>query len=324
MNQNILITGGTGTFGRAFARYALEAGCQRICIFSRGEHAQALMREEFCATDQDKFRWFIGDVRDQDRLQEAMNGVGLVVHAAALKRVEVGEYSPLEMARTNVDGAINVIQAATRAPVGALGRTVVALSTDKASAPLNAYGASKLMAEKLFMAANHMYGEHGPRFCVTRYGNVAGSQGSVIPIWRRMQDAGAAVRMSDPFATRFWMDLPDAVALVALVAQLGGRGVLAVPNLRSYNVGDLLRAMEITHFTVPGLGNGEKMHETMVSQDEAPEFIAWRDLYLRPFNRMEWADARDTTGSMPATGLNSYHANRLTVDELRVKLKGIP
>lgn len=322
-HQSVLITGGSGSFGRAFARYCLEAGAQRICIYSRGEHAQALMREEIGASDQDKFRWFIGDVRDAERLEQAMAGVTLVVHAAALKRVEVGEYNPIEMARTNIIGAINIIQGANRAARHAPGHLqVVALSTDKASAPLNAYGASKLMAEKLFLAANHMFGERGPAFSVTRYGNVAGSQGSVIPTWRRAKEAGVKARLSDPFATRFWMTLKEAVELVAWTATEGPR-ILVVPKLPAYKMGDLIRAMGIEHFTVPGLGTGEKLHETMVSQDEAPEFLSLEDhLLIRPHDGIAWRQHPRVTAA-PAQGLNSYHAPQLTVQDLREKLKGI-
>ena len=175
--MNILITGGSGSFGNAYINYLLSRATikDRICIYSRDEWKQAQMRMAF--NNDDRLRFFIGDVRDKDRLKTAMEKIDVVIHAAALKRVEVCEYDSVEVTKTNVIGAINVIEAAHDRGV----KKVVALSTDKAVAPVNAYGASKLLAEKLFLAANHTYGEHGPHFCVVRYGNVWKSRGSVVP-----------------------------------------------------------------------------------------------------------------------------------------------
>lgn len=254
--RSALVTGGSGFFGRAFVHKALALGCERVCIYSRGEYAQHLMREEF--GHDARLRFFIGDVRDPDRLRRAMDGVELVVHAAALKRVEVGEYDSVEMARTNVYGAMNVIKAAHEAGV----QKVVALSTDKAFHPVNAYGATKLVAEKLFLAANNDRGANGPIFAVTRYGNVAGSTGSVIPIWRGARARGETVTVRHPEATRFWMTKDEAVDLVVTTAQGMRGGELVVPELPAYRLADLAEAMDVC-YRVTGLLPGEKLHESM-------------------------------------------------------------
>jgi FlaA1/EpsC-like NDP-sugar epimerase len=273
MYKSILITGGTGFFGQAFVRAALAQNLSpRICIFSRDEYKQALMRAAL--GDDPRLRWFVGDVRDRDRLRRAMEGVDLVIHAAALKRVEVGEYNPTEMVKTNVMGSMNVIEAAIDAGVA----RVVALSTDKACEPSNAYGASKLMLEKLFLAANNMSGAGGTRFAACRYGNVAGSTGSVIPNWRAAGDK--VVTLTDPDATRFYMTINHAVRMVLGVAKSMKGGELKIPNLPAYRLGDLAEAMGVK-VRVVGLGAGEKKHESMVS------------------------------------GETSEHARRMTVDELR-------
>jgi UDP-N-acetylglucosamine 4,6-dehydratase len=267
--QSILLSGGTGTFGRAFARHVLVNGfTDRLCVFSRGEHAQADLRAEL--GNDERLRFFIGDVRDRDRLRRAMEGCALVVHAAALKRIEVCEYCPAEVVKTNVDGAVNVIEAATDAGVS----RVVALSTDKADSPRNAYGASKLLAEKLFLAANAGRGASGPLFAVTRYGNIAGSAGSVIPKWRAMIAAGAkTVPVTDPDATRYWMKIEEAVDLVLQTAASMRGGELAIPDwLPAYRLGDLAEAMGVK-MQVIGLPPFEKRHESMregLTSDTAP------------------------------------------------------
>lgn len=254
--KSILITGGSGYFGRGFVRKALDMGVERICIFSRGEYAQALMRQEF--GDEPRLRFFIGDVRDQARLIRAMHGVDLVVHAAALKRVEVGQYNPTEMVMTNVIGAMNLIEAAMTVGVP----KVVALSSDKAFEPANAYGCSKAMAETLFLAANNTAGANGPKFACVRYGNVAGSTGSVIPTWRRELEQARPVRLTHPGATRFWMTRDEAVDLVIRTAEGMEGGELAIPRLPAYCLADLAKAMGVD-FHITGLGDGEKLHESM-------------------------------------------------------------
>ena len=265
--RSILVTGGSGTFGRAFVRRALDTW-DRVCVFSRGEHTQAEMRAEF--GQDDRLRFFIGCVRDRDRLTRAMRGVDCVVHAAALKRIEVCEYDPIEVVQTNVGGAANVIAAATDAGV----RRVVALSTDKACDPVNAYGASKLLAERVFLAANNARGADGPRFAVTRYGNIAGSNGSVIPRWRAMIGAGATtVPATDPEATRFWMTIEEAVTLVTDTIERMRGGELVIPEcLPAYRLGDLAEAMGVRMHII-GMPAYEKRHEAMragLTSDAAP------------------------------------------------------
>lgn len=263
--KSVLVTGGSGYFGRGFVRAALGSHVQRVCVYSRDEAKHAHMREEI---NDPRVRYFVGDVRDFDRLDWAMESCDVVVHAAALKRVEVGEYDAEEMVKTNVVGAMNVIQAARKRPAsGTLEqRCVVALSTDKAFEPVNAYGASKLLAEKLFLAANNARGVHGPRFAVTRYGNVAGSTGSVIPVWRAAMAAGRQVRISNGSATRFWMTLDEAVDLVGRTIATMRGGELVTPDLPAYELRDLATAMGVykgSWITGDGLGPGEKLHEGM-------------------------------------------------------------
>lgn len=264
---NILITGGTGSFGRAFVRRAIADDVRRICVFSRGEHAQAEMRDEL---DDERIRWFIGDVRDRDRLVRAMEGVDLVIHAAALKRIEVGAYNPIEMVKTNVLGAMNVIEAATDAGVS----KVVSLSTDKAYQPISPYGQTKALMEGLMLAANNCRSRNGPIFSVTRYGNIAGSAGSVIPKWRGMIASGAKkVPVTDPDATRFWMTIDEAVDLVLNTVRYMKGGELAIPTwLPAYRLGDLAQALGV-EMEVTGLPGWEKKHEGMqdgLTSDVAP------------------------------------------------------
>lgn len=255
--QNYLITGGTGTFGRAFAKRLLDTNAsERICILSRGEHHQAAMRAEF--GDDPRLRFFIGDVRDRDRLKRAMMGVDVVVHAAALKRIEAAVYNPIEVTRTNVDGAINVIEAAQDAGV----KKVVALSTDKAFEPKSVYGFTKALAESIFLAANNMVAAYGPRFAVCRYGNVWASSGSVVPTWRMLIEAGAkAVPVTDPGCTRFFMELSEAVDLVLDTIERMPTEI-AIPALPAYRLGDLAEAMGVM-MDIRGLPDFEKRHEGM-------------------------------------------------------------
>lgn len=276
--SSILITGGTGSFGRAFVEALLNVEMyDRICIYSRDEYKQSLMQ-----TGDERLRFFVGDVRDYQRLRRAMQGVDVVVHAAALKRIEVGKYNPDEMVKTNILGAMNVIEAAHEAGV----KKVVGLSTDKAYQPISPYGQSKALAESLFLAADDMYG-HTTRFAVTRYGNVAGSTGSVIPRWRaELQKDEPAIQITDPDCTRFWMSMAEAVDLVfsTIVSMEGGE--LNIPrSLPAYQLRDLATAMDIPVYDLIGLPDWEKKHECM---DD---------------------------------GLCSNTARRMTVDELREALR---
>jgi FlaA1/EpsC-like NDP-sugar epimerase len=266
----MLITGGTGSFGQAFVKRLLDDGKhERICIYSRDEYKQALMREKF--NDDQRLRFLIGDVRDRDRLRRAMEGVEVVIHAAALKRIETCFYNPSEMVQTNVIGSMNVIEAAHDAKV----KKVIALSTDKAFQPVSAYGYSKGLAEGLFLAANYARGKCGPMFAVTRYGNVSGSTGSVIPKWRELiSQAGndfPCVPVTDPECTRFWMTLEESVDLVMDTIKTMRGGELNIPTLPAYRIGDLAAAMR-TDIEVIGLPDFEKRHESMAegnSSDKA-------------------------------------------------------
>lgn len=257
--NSVLITGGSGSFGNAFVRHLLKNDLsERVCIFSRGEHRQAQMRSDL--KNDPRLRFFVGDVRDRDRLRRAMEGVDIVIHAAALKRIEVGELNPIEMARTNVDGAINVIEAASDAQV----KKVVALSTDKACNPVSTYGASKMMAEKLFLSANNTRGRDGPIFAVVRYGNIANSEGSVIPKWRALIAQGhQVVPTTDPECTRYFMFLDEAVDLVWKTVTTMQGGELAIPELPAYRLGDLATAMDVG-MEITGLASHEKLAEEMI------------------------------------------------------------
>ena len=257
--MQVLITGGSGFFGQAMTKRLLaEPGVERICIYSRGEYAQAMMRQG--TPDQDgKLRFFVGDVRDRDRLRRAMEGVDVVIHGAALKRIEVGFYDPSEMVKTNVLGAMNVIEAAHDAGV----QKVVALSSDKAFEPVSAYGQSKALAETLFLAANNARGKSGPRFSCVRYGNVSGSTGSVIPKWRQLINTGKiVVPVTDPECTRFWMTADEATALVWDTINTMYGGELNIPTLPAYRLGDLAEAMGVA-MDISGLPEWEKRHEGM-------------------------------------------------------------
>lgn len=260
-NAVILLTGGTGTFGRAFTRRALELGAQKIRIFSRGEHAQAEMREEF--EDDQRLRWFIGDVRDRDRLKKAMRGAYIVVHAAALKRVEVGYYNPTEMVRTNIEGTINVVETACSS---ALNLQALYISSDKAFQPVSPYGYSKAMGESIVAAAIEATTRRTPKFGMVRYGNIAGSNGSVIPKWRKIIASGSGtVPVTDPDCTRFWMTIDQAVDLVINTLDrenFGHEPYPIIPELPAYKLGDLAKAMRVDTKII-GLPPYEKKHESM-------------------------------------------------------------
>ena len=261
--MNILITGGAGFFGRHYVRavlseYFITHGRlelpEKVCIYSRGEHSQAEFRSEL--GDDARCRWFIGDVRDRDRLRRAFEGIDLVVHAAALKRIEVGYYNPLEMKKTNIDGSSNVIEAAIDSGVG----RVVALSSDKAFQPVSPYGASKALAESLFLSANNMTTR--TKFSVCRYGNVWGSTGSIVPIWRRLIKEGVKeLPVTDPDCTRFFMTIKEAVQLV-MDTSGAMPGDVMIPDLPAYRIGDLAEAFGLP-MKVTGLNHWEKKHEGM-------------------------------------------------------------
>ncbi len=255
-SRGVLITGGTGFLAKGLVRKLLAEGCPRICVYSRGEFAQARMRREF--NDEPRLRWFIGDVRDRDRLEIAVDGVGAVIHAAALKRIEVGASNPGEMVKTNVTGSQNVIEACRRHGVA----RVLLVSSDKAFEPISPYGQTKALAESLFLSANEAY-PSGPRFAVVRYGNVFGSTGSVFPLWREMIAYGAqSVPVTSPDATRFFMRLEEAVALVTDTLRMMVGGEVNVPTLPAYRVADLVEALDVG-MRIVGMNKWEKLHESM-------------------------------------------------------------
>lgn len=254
--RNVLITGGSGSFGTAFVKRLLrDSLAERICIYSRGEHRQAAMRQAL--KDDGRLRFLIGDVRDKDRLKQAMRGVDTVIHAAALKRIEVGQYNPTELVRTNVLGTINAVEAAVETQV----TDFVLVSTDKAWQPISPYGHSKAIAENIVLGANDMHGSHGPEFSVVRYGNVWLSQGSVVPTWRDLIRAGVSkVPVTDPECTRFFMRMDEAVQFV--ISSIGWPGRHIPDWLPAYRLGDLVEAMGTESF-VMGLPEWEKRHEGM-------------------------------------------------------------
>jgi UDP-N-acetylglucosamine 4,6-dehydratase len=256
--KSILITGGSGTFGTAFVKHLLSLPTpRRIVVYSRGEHRQAEMARDL-PDPNNRLRFLIGDIRDRDRLRRAMEDIDTVIHAAALKRIEVGFYNPIEVKKTNIDGAVNVIEAATDAGVG----RVVALSTDKAYQPISPYGTSKAFAESLFLAANNTKGWHGPIFSICRYGNIWASTGSVVPLWRSILKTSDTVPVTDPECTRFFMRMSEAVDLVLATASSMKGGEIAIPTLPAYRLGDLAEAMG-AKMNILGLPAYEKRHESM-------------------------------------------------------------
>ena len=262
--SSILVTGGTGSFGKAFIGHVLDRlSPEKVVVFSRDELKQYEARAHF--KDDPRMRWFIGDVRDQQRLYRALHGIDYVVHAAALKQVDTGEYNPFEFIKTNVLGSQNVVEAAIDAGV----KKVVALSTDKASSPINLYGATKLTADKIFILGNNYAANYDTRFSVVRYGNVTGSRGSIIPKWRELHAAGKPLPVTDLRCTRFLITLPQAVEMVVDSFDLMQGGELLVPHIPSHKVIDLAEAVAPgAALKDVGLRPGEKLHEEMISPDE--------------------------------------------------------
>jgi len=268
----VLITGGSGSFGQAFTEFLLTTKIEKVVIYSRGEHAQEEMQRRF---QDERLRFFIGDIRDRKRLELAMHGIDTVVHAAALKIVPIAEYNPTECIATNIGGAENVVMAAISSGVS----RVIALSTDKAVNPINLYGASKLAAEKVFTAANNLSAGRC-KFSVVRYGNVAGSRGSVLPLFRNLIKQGCkALPLTDDRMTRFWITMKQAIALVSLAHEkMKGREVF-IPKIPSIRILDLISAMGMDHVHV-GIRPGEKIHEVLISEDEARNAIAYQDHFI--------------------------------------------
>ena len=303
---SVLVTGGTGSFGRAFVRRLLtDFSPDRVIVYSRDELKQSEMAHDLPLDRHPALRYFIGDVRDANRLEMAMRGVDVVVHAAALKQVPAAEYNPMECINTNVIGAENVMQAAIRSGVA----KVIALSTDKAANPINLYGASKLASDKIFVAANNLSGTLGCRFSVVRYGNVIGSRGSVVPLFRRLIGEGAdSLPITDERMTRFWITLEQGVSFVlsSLAAMQGGE--LFVPKIPSMRIADMARAMApglAQH--VVGIRPGEKLHEVMVPMDDARTTVELDDRYIILPSHSFWTDEGfKIAGASPVAETFSY------------------
>jgi len=277
--KSVLVTGGTGSFGRKFVEAMLGSfKPARLVVFSRDEHKQDEMAQQF---NQDCMRYFLGDVRDAERLVQAMRGIEYVIHAAALKQVPAAEYNPMECIRTNVNGAENVIRAALANNV----QQVIALSTDKAANPINLYGASKLVSDKLFVAANNIAGSQPTRFSVVRYGNVVGSRGSVVPYFRKLIAEGAgALPITHADMTRFWITLQQGIDFVVRSFERMQGGEIFVPKVPSIRVTDLARAMapNLPHKII-GIRPGEKLHEVMCPSDDSHLTLEFDDHYvIRP------------------------------------------
>lgn len=275
-DKTILITGGTGSFGRQCVKTLLDRYSPRkIIVFSRDELKQYEMQQVF---DESCMRYFIGDVRDKDRLLQACRGVDFIIHAAALKQVPAAEYNPMECIKTNIDGAENVIQAAIANRV----EKVIALSTDKAAGPVNLYGATKLVSDKLFVAANNMVGAEAPRFSVVRYGNVVGSRGSVVPLFKKMVVEGAVeLPITDPGMTRFWITLQQGVDLVISSFERMFGGEIFLPKIPSVHITDVAKAIapNLPHKYI-GTRPGEKLHEQMVPIDDCCRVVEFHDHYV--------------------------------------------
>lgn len=269
----VLVTGGTGSFGKKFIGKALTLGVKKIIVFSRDELKQYEMKQEF---QDERIRFFIGDVRDKDRLYRAFDGVDIVIHAAAMKHVDACEYNPFEAVKTNIHGAQNIIEAAIDRGV----EKVIALSTDKACSPVNLYGATKLASDKLFVAANAYVGEKKTRFAVVRYGNVVGSRGSVVPFFKKIKDTGK-LPITDERMTRFWITLDQGVQFVLdnLGRMYGGE--IFVPKIPSMKVTDLAKAIAPEcEIEVIGIRPGEKLHEAMIMEDDARHTLEFDGYYV--------------------------------------------
>lgn len=317
--SSILITGGTGSFGKAFIRNALDTfEPARIVIYSRDELKQYEARQLF--NNDSRLRWFIGDIRDQHRLKRAMHNVDYVVHAAALKQVDTAEYNPFEYVQTNIIGSQNVVEASIDAGV----KKIVALSTDKASSPLNLYGATKLAADKLFQSANHYAAGYETRFSVVRYGNVMGSRGSVIPFFAKLAAEGKPLPITDRRMTRFWITLPHAVQFVVDSFDLMTGGELYVPRIPSMKIMDLVEAIAPgSETTEIGIRPGEKLHEEMISQDDSRRTLLLDNRYVVLPTIAEWGFT-PPTGEAVADGF-AYRSDSndqwLSVEELRAMIE---
>jgi UDP-N-acetylglucosamine 4,6-dehydratase (inverting) len=312
-NKTILLTGGTGSFGNKFTEMILKNNPRSLRIYSRGEYNQYIMDQKF---KDENIRFLIGDVRDRDRLYRAMNGVDIVVHAAALKQVPACEYNPIEAVRTNIDGAINIIDAAIDNSV----EKVMAISTDKAVHPVNLYGATKMVAEKLFIQGNTYTGKRKTRFSCVRYGNVIGSRGSVIPLFKEQKKKGV-LTITDERMTRFWLTLDQGVNFVLNSIERMQGGEIFIPKIPSMNMVDLAEAIapEAKKEFV-GIRPGEKLHEIMITEDEARHAKEFSDYFIIEPEFAFWDKENDVDGKYLPEGYrysSEINDRWLTKEELK-------
>jgi UDP-N-acetylglucosamine 4,6-dehydratase len=317
-DKTVLVTGGTGSFGQKAIEVMLDKyKLSRLVVFSRDELKQFEMQRRFPEAKYTEIRYFIGDVRDRDRLYRAFDGVDVVIHAAAMKQVPACEYNPMEAIRTNIMGAANVIDAAIDRSVG----RVLALSTDKAANPINLYGATKLASDKLFVAANNYAGEHPTRFSVVRYGNVVGSRGSVIPIFIGARERGV-LSITDPRMTRFWITLDQGVEFVMRRLESMRGGEVFVPKIPSMNIVDVAKALAPDcEINVTGIRAGEKLHETMVTADDARNTLEYDDRFEILPSAARWSESQSAPdGGKPCPEGFQYRSDQndvwLSAEEL--------
>lgn len=318
--RTILVTGGTGSFGRKFINKVLQSEVKKVIVFSRDELKQYEMAREY---PDPRLRFFIGDVRDKERLYRAFDGVDYVVHAAAMKQVPACEYNPFEAIKTNIYGAQNVIEAAIDRGV----KKVIALSTDKAAAPINLYGATKLASDKLFVAANSYVGQKQTRFAVVRYGNVVGSRGSVVPLFKKMAIQGKKLPITDVRMTRFWITLEQGVQFVLDSLERMHGGEIFIPKIPSMKVVDLARAIAPqADIETIGIRPGEKLHEAMITEDDARHAVEF-DRYYVIVPQFPWCSQQYVQEGKPLPEGFKYTSDTnkewLTVEELRELVKGL-
>lgn len=311
--KSILVTGGTGSFGKKFVKKALSLNVNKVIVFSRDELKQYEMKQEF---KDERLRFFIGDVRDKERLYRAFDGVDIVIHAAAMKHVDACEYNPFEAIKTNIHGAQNVIEAALDREV----EKVIALSTDKACSPVNLYGATKLASDKLFVAANAYVGTKNTRFAVVRYGNVVGSRGSVVPFFKKIRHTGV-LPITDERMTRFWITLDQGVQFVLDNLERMSGGEIFVPKIPSMRVTDLAKAIAPEcKIEIIGIRPGEKLHEAMITEDDARHTVEFDNYYvilpeLSWWNHNNYSDGKTLPEGFKYTSDSNTHW--LSIEELR-------
>jgi UDP-N-acetylglucosamine 4,6-dehydratase len=321
-DKDVMVVGGTGSFGKAFVAAVLERfKPRRLIVYSRDELKQYEMQQKWNGPE---MRYFIGDVRDTDRVEMAMRGVDYVIHAAALKQVPAAEYNPFECIKTNVHGAENVVRAAIRSGV----KRVVALSTDKAANPINLYGASKLASDKIFVAGNSMSGKGGPRFAVVRYGNVVGSRGSVVPFFNKLIAEGAkSLPITDPRMTRFVITLEQGVNMVLSSLGMMQGGELFVPKIPSVRMTDVAEAMLPGCETrIVGIRPGEKLHEVMITDDDSRATLEMPDRFvIEPTHEFWNHRSYANRGAVPVPEMYRYASDSntewLSVEQIRTLLK---